>query len=111
GDQPLTLDEQARDPVRQILHLAIGPGAGVVEHRERFGILFVDQLDRSVEAFRVLQLRQGEEEFWLRLQRGEAVANEGVDHSGTTAMVSISIFARGSTRAVTPTTAMAGKFL
>ena len=31
-------------------------------------------------------------------------------HSGTTAIVSISIFAAGSTRAVTPTTAIAGKF-
>ena len=111
GDEALALDEQARDPVGQVLHLAIGPGAGIVEHCERIRILPVDQFDRGVETLRIVELGKREEEFGLRLGRRHAVFDEGVGHQGTIASVSISIFALGSTRPVTPTTAMAGKFL
>ena len=111
GDEAFLLHETARDPIREVAHLAVGPAAGIIENRERIRILVVDQLDGGVQPLGILELGQGEEKFGLRLGRGEAVLDEGIGHSGTTARVSISIFAFGSTSAVTPTTAMAGKCL
>ena len=113
GHKPLLLDEQAGDAVGEDAHVAVRPCAGVVDEGEGVGGRSVDQLDRGVESFRVAKLRQVEEEFGLRLGRRQAVPNEaiavrGAHHSGTTAVASISMRAAGSTRPVTPTTAMAG---
>src|SRR6185436_7875152 len=112
-DQALALDQEAGDSVGQVLHLAEGPRPGVVDDGDGIRILAVDQRDRGVEPLGIVELRQVEAEFGLHLDGRQPVADimvaMGADHSGTTAIASISTFALGSTRPVTPTTAIAGK--
>ena len=76
----------------------------------------VGQLDRGVEVLGVVEAV--EQELRPLVERREMVAGERVDvcsraelHSGTTAVASISTFARGSTNATTCTSAIAGKCL
>src|SRR3954465_8997523 len=49
----LRAGEPPGDPVRQVIHLAIGPGAGIVDNGKRGRVLFVDQLDGGVQALRI----------------------------------------------------------
>src|SRR3546814_542497 len=78
-DEPFLLDEQAGDAVGEVAHLAVGPASGIVEDGKRVRVALVDQFDGGVEAVRIVQLREVEEEFGLRFRWRQAVADEGVD--------------------------------
>ena len=114
GDQPLFLDQQARDARGQRVEFAVGPLPRAAQHRAVGGVAAREQLDRGVEPFGISQFGQVETEFGLPVGGRQAIAHEAVvvrAHRGTTAVVSISTSASRSTSAETATTAIAGKVL
>lgn len=83
----------------------------VVDHRERVRIAGFQELGGCVQPLGILHVRKVKAEFRKKLRRGQAIFDEAVLHSGTTAVASISTRALGSTKALTPTSAIVGKFL
>ena len=106
----MLLDQQPRDPAGEIVELAIGPAAVIVDDRERHPVS--PPLSNSAAAFSalgIIELGQIEAELRKLLRRGQAIVDERVAHqSGTTAVVSISTLAAPSTRPLTSTSAIAG---
>jgi hypothetical protein len=82
GDQPLFLDQQPRQPVRQVLELGIGPGARVVADRDAGAIALrhrrVEQRDGRVQAIRIMEFGPVEAELRQLFGRRQALVDEAV---------------------------------
>ena len=78
----------------------------LVDHRQRVRGAALQQLRRRVQPLGIVE----QQELRLPRHRRQKVADEGVDdHSGTTAVASISTSAALLTRPLTSTSAIAGK--
>ena len=76
--RPCSLDQQARDAAGEIVEVAIGPAAVVVDDRQRVRLAALEQFGGGVEAVGILQFGQVEAELRKLVRRGQAVADEAV---------------------------------
>src|SRR6187401_1938625 len=94
----MLVDQQPGDAPREIIEIGIGPAAMVVDEGERVRVAALKQLRCRVQPLWIFQLGQVEAEFWQQLRCRQPLLDEAVAlHSGTTAVVSISISAALST--------------
>ena len=107
-NKPLFLDQQPGDAPAEIVEVGIGPAAVIVDDRQRVRFAALQQLRRGIQPFGILQLGQIEAELRQQLRRRQAILDEAVPHSGTTAVASISTLASRSTSRTTSTSAIAG---
>ena len=116
----VVLDQRVRQAVGPVGQLLVGAAAAVADQRGVVAEALLDQavgqLDGGVEVLGIVEAV--EQEIRPLVGRRQIVAGERVDvcgraelHSGTTAVASISTFARGSTNATTCTSVIAGKCL
>ena len=120
GLHAVVLDQRMRQAVGPVGQLLVGAPPAVADQRgvvaEALFDQSVGQLDRGVEVLGIVEAV--EQEVRPLVDRRKIVAGKRVDmcgraelHNGTTAVASISTFARGSTNATTCTSVIAGKCL
>ena len=66
----MLVDQQPRDPAGEIVELAIGPAAVLVDDGERVRLAALEQFGGGVEALGILQLGQVEAELRQLVARG-----------------------------------------
>ena len=122
GLHAVVLGQRVGQPVGPVGELLVRAPPAVADERGVIAETLLDQaigqLDRGVEVLGVVEAV--EQQLGPFVERRQVVARERVDvcgrpqrdgHSGTTAVASISTFARCSTNATTCTSAIAGKCL
>jgi len=69
GDEPVFVNEEARDSSAEIVEVGVGPAAMLVHHRKRLPVAALQQFRGGVEALGILKLGQVEAEFRKQLRR------------------------------------------